>query len=118
MKYIRNATALAAALFLAAPLTVCGSVCSANIQTLDTPAKASLSSADGMSNGAWIPSTGSAAVSSEDGYAGEYILFGIGGEHINFQSKFFLTQTGLLPELFDTISQIFCNHFTSPHSRV
>lgn len=87
MKYIRNATALAAALFLAAPLTVFGSVSSADIQTLDTTAKASLSSAAGMSNGAWIPTTGSAAVSSDDGYAGEYVLFGIGDENINFQGK-------------------------------
>ena len=87
MKHIKTFTALAAALFLAASLTACGSSHSADAQTLNTPAKASLSAAADTAGEAEVSSNGSEEGLSPEDYAGEYIMFGLGDTYTNFQNK-------------------------------
>lgn len=87
MKHIRPITALTAALFLATSLTACGSTNSESMQTLDTPARASLSASAETSGEAEAAPAGYEEDLSPDEFAGEYILFGLGNMLTNIQNK-------------------------------
>ena len=87
MKHIKTFTALSAAIFLAASLTVCGISYPAGAQTLNTPSIASPAAASGAIGKSLVPSSDPEEDPLLAEYAGEYIMFGLGDTYTNFQNK-------------------------------
>ncbi len=87
MKHIKTFTALSAAIFLAASLTVCGISYPADAKTLNTPAKASPAAASGAIGKSLVPSSDPEEDPSLADYAGEYTMFGLGDSYTNFRNK-------------------------------